>query len=90
MLVGVPKEIKSQENRVGLVPASVREVIRAGGEVLVEKNAGLGIGITDEHYQAAGAILVDTADEVFARADLIVKVKEPQPLECHRLREGQG
>jgi len=90
MLVGVPKEIKSQENRVGLVPASVREVIRAGGEVLVEKNAGLGIGITDEQYQAAGAIMVDTADEVFARADLIVKVKEPQPLECHRLREGQA
>jgi len=89
MLVGVPKEIKSQENRVGLVPASVREVIRAGGQVLVEKNAGAGIGINDEQYEAAGAEIVDTADEVFARAELIVKVKEPQPVECRRLREGQ-
>ncbi len=89
MFVGVPKEIKLQENRVGLVPASVREVIRVGGSVLVEKNAGIGIGITDAQYQAAGAEVVDTADEVFARADLIVKVKELQPMECSRLREGQ-
>ena len=89
MLVGVPKEIKQQENRVGLVPASVREVVRVGGSVLVEKNAGIGIGITDEQYQAAGAEMVDTADEIFARAELIVKVKEPQPIECRRLREGQ-
>lgn len=89
MLVGVPKEIKPQENRVGLVPGSVREVIRAGGEVIVEKHAGLGIGISDEDYRHAGASIVDTADEVFAKADLIVKVKEPQPIECHRLREGQ-
>ena len=66
MLVGVPKEIKSQENRVGLVPASVREVIRAGGRVLVETNAGLGIGISDEDYQASGAEIVATADEIFA------------------------
>lgn len=89
MLVGVPKEIKSQENRVGLVPGSVREVIRSGGSVLVEKNAGLGIGITDEQYETAGAEIVETADEVFARADLIIKVKEPQPIECRKLREGQ-
>lgn len=89
MLVGVPKEIKPQENRVGLVPGSVREVIRAGGHVLVEKNAGIGIGITDEQYQAAGAEIIDTADEIFARSELIVKVKEPQPIECRRLREGQ-
>lgn len=89
MLVGVPKEIKSQENRVGLVPASVREVIRVGGRVMVEKGAGLGIGISDEQYHAAGAEIVDTADEIFARADLIVKVKEPQPIECQRLKEGQ-
>jgi alanine dehydrogenase len=89
MIVGVPKEIKQQENRVGLVPASVREVIRVGGSVLIEKNAGIGIGITDEEYQAAGAEVVDTADEVFARAELIVKVKELQPMECRRLREGQ-
>ena len=90
MLVGVPKEIKSQENRVGLVPGSVREVIRKGGQVIVESNAGMGIGISDLEYQAAGAEIVETADEVFARADLIVKVKEPQPIECKRLREGQA
>jgi len=89
MLVGVPKEIKSQENRVGLIPASVREVIRAGGKVLIEKNAGAGIGITDEQYQAAGAELADTAEDVFARAELIVKVKEPQPDECRQLHKGQ-
>lgn len=89
MLVGVPKEIKPQENRVGLVPASVREIHRAGGQVLVEEGAGKGIGIDDEHYRAAGAEMVRTADEVFERADLIVKVKEPQPVECQKLREGQ-
>ena len=89
MLVGVPKEIKPQEHRVGLVPGSVREIIRAGGHVLVEKNAGIGIGITDEHYRVAGAEVVDTADEVFSRSDLIVKVKELQPVECQRLHEGQ-
>ncbi|MDF1646146.1 MAG: alanine dehydrogenase [Legionellaceae bacterium] len=89
MLVGVPKEIKAQEARVGLVPASVREIIRAGSEVIVERNAGNGIGITDAAYVAAGAVLVDTADEIFARADLVIKVKEPQPSECRRLREGQ-
>ncbi|GGI91199.1 alanine dehydrogenase [Legionella impletisoli] len=90
MLVGVPKEIKPQENRVGLVPASVREVIRHGGDVLIEKNAGIGIGISDEDYQVAGAEIVDSADEIFSRADLIVKVKEPQPIECKQLREGQA
>ncbi|MCH9756164.1 MAG: alanine dehydrogenase [Gammaproteobacteria bacterium] len=89
MLVGVPKEIKAQEARVGLVPGSVREIVRAGSEVIVERSAGSGIGITDEAYEAAGAVLVDTADEIFARADLVVKVKEPQPSECRRLREGQ-
>ncbi|KTC65784.1 alanine dehydrogenase [Legionella adelaidensis] len=90
MLVGVPKEIKPQENRVGLVPGSVREVIRAGGSVIVEMNAGLGIGISDEQYAAAGAEIVDSAEEVYARAELVVKVKEPQPIECKRLREGQA
>ncbi|STX28247.1 alanine dehydrogenase [Legionella beliardensis] len=89
MIVGVPKEIKPQENRVGLVPASVREIVRAGCSVFVEKGAGLGIGISDADYQAAGAEILDTADEVFAKAELIVKVKEPQPIECKRLREGQ-
>ncbi|KTD64889.1 alanine dehydrogenase [Legionella spiritensis] len=89
MFVGVPKEIKPQENRVGLVPDSVKEIIRAGSAVLVEKGAGVGIGIADEQYKAAGAEMVDTAEEVFDRAELIVKVKEPQPVECKRLREGQ-
>lgn len=89
MLVGVPKEIKPQENRVGLVPSSVREIIRVGSAVIVEKSAGLGIGISDDDYRNAGAEVVDSADEVFAHADLIVKVKEPQPIECKRLREGQ-
>lgn len=89
MIVGVPKEIKPQENRVGLVPGSVREVVRAGGTVLVEKNAGAGIGISDADYRAAGAEIIETADEVFHRSELIIKVKEPQPIECKRLREGQ-
>jgi len=89
MIVGVPKEIKSQENRVGLVPGSVREVVRTGSTVFVEKGAGLGIGIDDEQYRLAGAEILDTADEVFERAELIIKVKEPQPIECRRLREGQ-
>lgn len=89
MLVGVPKEIKAHEARVGLVPGSVREIVRLGSEVIFEKGAGYGIGITDEAYEAAGAKIVDTADEIFSRADLIVKVKEPQPSECRRLREGQ-
>ena len=89
MIIGVPKEIKLLENRVGLVPASVREVIRVGGTVIVEKNAGLGIGITDDDYRVAGAEVLETADEIYERADLIVKVKEPQPIECRQLREGQ-
>lgn len=89
MLVGVPKEIKSQENRVGLVPSSVREIIRSGSQVLVEKGAGLGIGISDDDYRNAGADVVPSADDVFSNAELIVKVKEPQPIECKRLREGQ-
>jgi alanine dehydrogenase len=89
MLVGVPKEIKLQENRVGLVPSSVREIIRAGSSVMVEKGAGLGIGVLDEDYIHAGAKVVDSAEEVFASAEMIVKVKEPQLNECRQLREGQ-
>lgn len=89
MLVGVPKEIKSQEYRVGLVPASVKDIIKAGATVLVEKNAGIGINITDNEYIAAGAHIVETADEIYQRAELIIKVKEPQPSECRKLREGQ-
>lgn len=89
MLVGVPKEIKSQEYRVGLVPASVREITHHGHQVLIEKNAGLGIGIDDAAYIAVGAQIADTAEEIFAKAELIVKVKEPQLAECERLRPGQ-
>ena len=89
MIVGVPKEIKPQENRVGLIPGSVREIVRVGGVVLVEKNAGLGIGITDQQYTLAGAEIVDSADEIYHRAALIIKVKEPQAHECDQLREGQ-
>jgi alanine dehydrogenase len=89
MLIGVPKEIKVHEYRVGLTPAGVRELKAHGHAVLVQASAGAGIGIPDAQYQAAGAEIVDSAEEVFARADMIVKVKEPQPAECARLREGQ-
>ena len=89
MRVGVPKEIKSQEYRVGLVPASVREIVRAGGEVIIEQHAGLGIGLDDEQYVQAGAQIATSAEEVYQQADLIVKVKEPQPDECRLLRAGQ-
>jgi alanine dehydrogenase len=89
MLVGVPKEIKTHEYRVGLTPTSVRELVRAGAQVLVEKNAGLGIGIDDDGYRAAGATIAANADEVYSSADLIVKVKEPQPEECLKLKENQ-
>ncbi|MFP5304694.1 MAG: alanine dehydrogenase [Gammaproteobacteria bacterium] len=89
MRVGTPKEIKNQEYRVGLTPAGVRELVAHGHEVLIETNAGLGIGITDEQYAAVGARIVGTAAEVFAEAEMIVKVKEPQLVECEMLREGQ-
>lgn len=89
MLIGLPKEIKSNENRVGMVPASIRELVGHGHQVIVEKNAGSGIGFMDEDYRGVGAEMVDTAEEIFERAEMIVKVKEPQPQECAMLREGQ-
>jgi alanine dehydrogenase len=89
MLIGIPKEIKNNEYRVGLAPSSVREFESHGHDLIVEKDAGAAIGFTDNQYGAAGATIVDTADEIFARADMIIKVKEPQPEECGRLREGQ-
>jgi len=89
MIIGVPKEIKRMENRVGLVPASVRELTHHGHQVLVERDAGIGIGIDDAAYKKAGAKIVGTAAEVFRKAGMIVKVKEPQPQECKMLREGQ-
>ncbi|MEN2473045.1 alanine dehydrogenase [Burkholderia sp. GS2Y] len=89
MLIGVPKEIKNHEYRVGLTPASAHELTRHGHDVLVQRGAGTAIGLLDNDYTAAGASLCDGADEVFARADMIVKVKEPQPVECAMLRRGQ-
>ncbi len=89
MLIGVPKEIKNNEFRVGLTPASVRELIANGHQVLVQQNAGTAIGLDDAQYLAAGAEMVDAAAVIFARADMIVKVKEPQPVECAMLRPGQ-
>ncbi|MCE3602642.1 alanine dehydrogenase [Massilia sp. P8910] len=89
MIVGVPKEIKNHEYRVGLTPPSVRELSSRGHQILVQKNAGAEIGLSDEQYVAAGASMVDDAKEIFARADMIVKVKEPQPVECAMLRDGQ-
>ncbi|MEP5764197.1 MAG: alanine dehydrogenase [Halieaceae bacterium] len=89
MKVGVPKEIKTLEFRVGMTPAGIRELIHDGHEVVVETMAGSGIGMEDADYQAAGAEVLGTAAEVFASADLIIKVKEPQLAECAMLREGQ-
>jgi alanine dehydrogenase len=89
MKIGVPKEIKNHEYRVGLTPASVREFVAHGHSVMVQSGAGAAIGLDDAQYRAAGATLADTAQEVFAAADMIVKVKEPQPQECAMLRPGQ-
>ncbi len=89
MRVGVPKEIKVLENRVGLTPASVHELVAHGHEVVVERDAGQGIGVDDAAYRAAGATIAANADDVFATADMIVKVKEPQAEERARLRPGQ-
>ncbi|MEI8029522.1 MAG: alanine dehydrogenase [Comamonadaceae bacterium] len=89
MLIGLPKEIKNHEYRVGLTPASVRELTTHGHQVLVQAGAGAAIGLTDEQYKAAGATLTADAKEVFTKADMIVKVKEPQPQECAMLRPGQ-
>lgn len=89
MLVGVPKEIKNFEYRVGLIPSSVRELIANGHRVVVQKGAGEKIGFDDHVYQQAGAEIAATAEEIFASADMIVKVKEPQPNECKMLREDQ-
>lgn len=89
MLIGVPKEIKNFEYRVGLVPSSVRELIANGHQVIVQKSAGEKIGFDDESYRHVGARIADTAKEVFDQADMIIKVKEPQPEECRMLRENQ-
>ena len=89
MLIGVAKEIKNNEFRIGMTPTSVREAIAHGHQVIVETNAGVGIGRSDDDYRAQGAEIADTAEEIFARADMIVKVKEPQASERKQLREQQ-
>lgn len=89
MIVGIPKEVKTEEYRVGLTPFNARELVQSGHTVLVEHNAGAGIGFGDEHYREQGIEVVGTAAEVYERADMIVKVKEPQPQEYPLIRENQ-
>lgn len=89
MIIGVPKEIKNHEYRVGMIPASVRELVSHGHQVYVETNAGSGIGFSDDDYIAVGASILPTAADVFAKAEMIVKVKEPQVVERAMLKEGQ-
>jgi alanine dehydrogenase len=89
MLIGVPKEIKNHEYRVGMTPTSVKEAVRHGHQVWVQAHAGSGIGATDADYAQAGAKIIPTAEEIFAKADMIVKVKEPQAVERKMLRPGQ-
>ncbi|HEY9840473.1 MAG TPA: alanine dehydrogenase [Candidatus Obscuribacterales bacterium] len=89
MKVGVPKEIKDNEYRVAITPAGVQAFVANGHDVLIQHNAGVGSTFTDEEYKTAGARIVDSADEIFAQADMILKVKEPQSVECAKLRENQ-
>ena len=89
MLIGVPKEIKTHEYRVGLVPASVQDLVKNGHKVIIQKNAGDGIFAYDKEYQEAGATIVDSAEEIFQKAEMVIKVKEPQLNECKMLNEGQ-
>ncbi len=89
MLIGIPKEIKNHEYRVGMTPGAVREAVAHGHQVLVESGAGAGIGCGDDAYRSVGADIAASAEQVFERAEMIVKVKEPQPVECARLHEGQ-
>ncbi len=86
MIIGVPKEIKNNENRVGMVPGGVRTMVADGHTVYIQKNAGVGIGITDEEYVSAGAKILDTAAEVFEKSTMIIKVKEPQAVEIAMLK----
>ena len=89
MIIGVPKEIKNNEYRVGLTPASARDLIKNGHEVIVERGAGVAVDFTDSQYTDAGAKIVGSAAEIFSRSKFIIKVKEPQPKECKMLSEGQ-
>ncbi len=89
MKVGIPREVKNHEYRVAITPAGVHELVRNGHEVYVEKEAGVGSSIDDDDFAAAGATILGAADDVWATADLILKVKEPIAEEYHRMREGQ-
>src|SRR5215475_11174520 len=89
MRIGVPREIKVHEYRVGLVPAGVRELTAAGHQVLIESGAGTGIGVDDEQFRAAGASIAARAAEVFERSDMVVRVKERRPVGCEMLQWGQ-
>jgi alanine dehydrogenase len=89
MIIGIPKEIKQQENRVSLLPSAAYQLTKRGHTVLVEKNAGVGTGYPDADYTAAGAKIIDNARDLFQQAEMIVKVKEPLPAEYELLREGQ-
>ena len=89
MIVGIPKEIKNHEYRIGMTPAGVRELINRGHQVLVETEGGVGVGFDNASYEAVGAQIVASPEDIFAAADMIIKVKEPQPNECRMLRSGQ-
>ena len=89
MIIGVPKEIKLQEHRIGLTPDSIKVLANKGHEVLVETNGGFEAGFTNENYKDAGAKIIDTPEEIFKKAEIIVKVKEPQANEVKMIRENQ-
>jgi alanine dehydrogenase len=89
MRIGIPKEIKNHEYRVGMVPSSVREISSLGHQIFIETKAGAGIGIPDDSYIAAGATILPSADDIFDTAEMIVKVKEPQAEECKKLKKDQ-
>jgi len=89
MIIGVPKEVKNRENRVAIVPGGVKQLVAAGHKVFIEKSAGVGAGIPDEKFKAAGAEIIDTAAKVWSIAEMIIKVKEPVAQEYSLMREGQ-
>ncbi len=89
MLIGIPKEIKDHEYRVGATPAGVIELVQSGHEVIVENNAGASIDFTNEQYESAGATIVNSMADIYKKAEMILKVKEPQKIECEQIREGQ-
>src|SRR4030065_388089 len=88
MIIGIPKEIKTEEYRIGIVPAGVKALVDEGHKVTLEAGAGLGSGIGDEEYKGAGAEILPSAKDIYSSADLVMKVKEPQPAEFGMLREG--